>query len=151
VFVRNGTTWTQQQHLTAADETAGAHFGVGVAISGNTVLAGAPRADVGASNLFAAQANDQGAVYVFVPRVFVGGRILAADGISGVANAIVQMTSGSGATRTTLSSSLGYYSFEEVEADQTVTISVSSKRYQFTPRMVQVTGNLTDVDLVAQP
>jgi hypothetical protein len=126
-------------------------MGVGVSISGNTIFVGAHRADVSASNSIVPQVTDQGAMYVFVQRVFVGGRVLAADGVSGVSNATVQMTLANGNTLTTRSSSFGYYRFEDVEADQTVTISVSSKRYQFTPRMVQVTGNLTDIDLVALP
>ena len=40
VFVRNGTTWTQQQKLTAPDAAAEDQFGRSVAISGNTVLVG---------------------------------------------------------------------------------------------------------------
>ena len=57
VFVRNGTTWTQQQRLTASDGTAGDFFGA-VAISGNTIVVGAPAKDVGAN-------IDQGAAYVY--------------------------------------------------------------------------------------
>jgi len=41
VFVRNGTTWTQQQKLTASDGVLYDHFGISVAISGNTVVVGA--------------------------------------------------------------------------------------------------------------
>ena len=42
VFVRSGTTWTQQAELTASDGVAGDAFGGPVAISGSTVVAGAP-------------------------------------------------------------------------------------------------------------
>ena len=41
VFVRNGTTWTQQQKLTASDFTFGDYFGVTTDISGDTVVVGA--------------------------------------------------------------------------------------------------------------
>src|SRR5439155_610697 len=41
VFVRSGTTWTQQAHLTAADGAAYDYFGVSVAVSGNTAVVGA--------------------------------------------------------------------------------------------------------------
>ena len=51
VFVRNGTTWTQQAYLKASDSIAGAEFGTSVAISGNTIVVGVWK---------------RGAVYVFV-------------------------------------------------------------------------------------
>ncbi len=46
VFVRNGTTWTQQQKLTASDGTADDEFGNAVAIIGGTVIVGAHFADL---------------------------------------------------------------------------------------------------------
>src|SRR5204863_8458391 len=40
VFVRAGTTWTQQQKLVAGDGTDGASFGRAVSVSGDTAVAG---------------------------------------------------------------------------------------------------------------
>jgi hypothetical protein len=54
VFVRSGTTWTQQQKLTASDGAAYDYFGASVAISENTVVVGAINAN-----------SYQGAAYVF--------------------------------------------------------------------------------------
>ena len=45
VFVRSGTTWTEQQQLTASDPALGEQFGWSVALSGETTLVGAPRDD----------------------------------------------------------------------------------------------------------
>src|SRR5262245_41928105 len=42
VFVRSGTTWSQQQKLTASDGKSGDSFGESVAIDGDTVVIGAP-------------------------------------------------------------------------------------------------------------
>jgi hypothetical protein len=58
VFVRSGTTWTEQQKLTAPDGTAEAYFGTSVALSGDTLAVGS-LADTAAG-------VDAGAVYVFV-------------------------------------------------------------------------------------
>ena len=58
VFVRSGTTWSEQQKLTADDGVAGDYFGLSVAVSGNTVVVGAPWKIVGVK-------ADQGAAYVF--------------------------------------------------------------------------------------
>ncbi|MBS0196292.1 MAG: hypothetical protein JSR77_05995 [Planctomycetes bacterium] len=58
VFVRSGTTWTQQAQLIAAGGAAGDNFGVGVALSGDTAIVGAFSDDVGAN-------GDQGSAFVF--------------------------------------------------------------------------------------
>lgn len=54
VFVRNGTTWTQQAYLKASDPAADDRFGYGLAIEGDTLVAGAPGKDLNC-----------GAAYVF--------------------------------------------------------------------------------------
>ena len=46
VFVRSGTTWSQQTKLVAPDGAAGDLFGDSVAISGDTALVGAYYADI---------------------------------------------------------------------------------------------------------
>lgn len=64
IFVRNGTTWTQQQKIVASDRGTGDQFGVSVAISGDYAIVGANRDDEDASggNTLA----DAGSVYIFV-------------------------------------------------------------------------------------
>ena len=41
VFVRDGTTWTQQAYLKASNTDMGDEFGASVAVSGDTVVVGA--------------------------------------------------------------------------------------------------------------
>jgi hypothetical protein len=55
VFVRNGTTWSQQAELTASDGVANDCFGFSVAVSGGTAVVGAfdHNADRGAAYVFA--------------------------------------------------------------------------------------------------
>ncbi|MBI1784737.1 hypothetical protein HYR69_06290 [Candidatus Sumerlaeota bacterium] len=57
VFRYNGTTWVQEQKLTAADGAAGDIFGNCLSVSGNAIAVGAPYSDP--------SFTDQGAVYVF--------------------------------------------------------------------------------------
>jgi len=59
VFIRSGTTWTQQTKLVATNATGGDGFGISVSVSGNTALVGADNANVGTT-------FGQGAAYVFV-------------------------------------------------------------------------------------
>ena len=55
VFVRSGTTWSQQAELTSSDLASGDEFGASVGISGDTVVVGS-----------AGSNNYTGAAYVFV-------------------------------------------------------------------------------------
>ncbi|MEY2407389.1 MAG: trimeric autotransporter adhesin [Verrucomicrobiota bacterium] len=70
VFVRNGTTWTQQAYLKASNTSAQDYFGGSVAMSGNTVVVGAWGEDSNATGVNGDQDNNSalysGAAYVFV-------------------------------------------------------------------------------------
>jgi len=65
VFVRNGITWIQKAHLKSSSECSCDFFGTSVAISGNTVVVGAPCEDCGGSGEKVDGALDFGAAYVF--------------------------------------------------------------------------------------
>jgi hypothetical protein len=66
VFVRSGTTWTQQAYLKASNPDAGDRFGGSVAVHGDTVVVGAFGEDSGTGVEADDSALDAGAVYVFV-------------------------------------------------------------------------------------
>ena len=69
VFVRSGTTWTQQAYLKASNTDGGDEFGTAVAISGDTIVVGAYNEDSNANGVNGIQGNnsavDSGAAYVF--------------------------------------------------------------------------------------
>ena len=91
-------------------------------------------------------------IQVFGPtsaNVTISGRVLTTEGIS-LRNATVHLTDSEGRVRTSRSSSFGYYRFEDVEAGRTYVIAVNSKRFTFTPRILTVTEELSNVDLIAQ-
>jgi len=78
VFSRSGATWSEQGRMTAWDAATGAEFGYAVALSGDTLVVGAPWASSGGKAAYC------GAAYVYVWR---GGawipqqKLLAADGV----------------------------------------------------------------------
>ncbi|MBC7976244.1 MAG: FG-GAP repeat protein, partial [Myxococcales bacterium] len=77
VYVRSGTSWTEQAKLSAADGAPSDNFGNAVALEGDTALIGAPNDnDLGAAS---------GSAYVFV-RLGTGwsqdAKLLASDGTS---------------------------------------------------------------------
>ena len=53
VFVRTGTSWSEQAKLTASDGAAQDRFGASVAVSGDTALVGAYKDDVDAGSAYA--------------------------------------------------------------------------------------------------
>jgi len=80
--------------------------------------------------------------------VSVGGRVLT-DAGAGLRNAIVVITGNGGVSRWTVTGSLGYYNFDEVDTGQTYIVQVQSKRYLFSPRILTVQDDLADVDFTA--
>ncbi|MCX6879168.1 MAG: lectin-like protein [Verrucomicrobia bacterium] len=71
VFVRNGSTWSQQHYLKASNAEAGDSFGA-VAVSGDTVVIGSGSEDSNATGVNGNQADNSasnsGAAYVFLRR-----------------------------------------------------------------------------------
>ncbi len=69
VFLRTGTTWTQQAYLKASNTGANDRFGWSVAVSGETVVVGAYQEDSNATGVNGDQANNSafnpGAAYIF--------------------------------------------------------------------------------------
>jgi len=57
VFTRSGTTWSEQQKLTASDAAAGNNFGFSVAVSGDTAVVGANGED---------DPSNSGSAYVYI-------------------------------------------------------------------------------------
>lgn len=82
--------------------------------------------------------------------VSVGGQVFFSAG-SGLPRAVVTITDQSGNSRSVITSSLGYYRFDDVAVGQTYTVSVSTKQFQFTPQMVTVNDVITNLDFTAQP
>ena len=79
--------------------------------------------------------------------VEVSGRVLTPDG-RGLRNAAVTLTDSSGVTRTVTTGSFGSYRFDGISSGETYILAVSSKRYRFASRVVQVFDTVSDFDLV---
>ncbi len=82
--------------------------------------------------------------------VSVAGQVTKADG-AGINNAVVTITGQNGVTRTMRTTTFGNYRFEELEAGQTYTITVNSKRFAFKQpsRIVTLNENLDGFDFVS--
>jgi hypothetical protein len=91
---------------------------------------------------------DIGAFEVSDGPVSVSGRVTTPDG-GGLRNSIVTLTDSVGARRTAITSTLGYYSFDNVTPGQTYSIGVQSRRYRFSSNQLQIDTAVTGVDFVA--
>ena len=78
----------------------------------------------------------------------ISGRVLTPGGL-GLKNAAVTLTDPAGNRRTVVTSSLGFYSFDDIPAGgRTVTITAVSRRYRFEPVTRTMSESLTNVDVV---
>lgn len=81
--------------------------------------------------------------------VTVSGHVAVPNG-AGLRGATVILTDAAGNRRTVLTSSAGFFSFENVPAGETYVISIASRRFRFGSRVLHVTDNLANVDFIAQ-
>jgi len=79
----------------------------------------------------------------------IAGRTLSADGAS-ISNAIVILTDGNGRLRSARSNSFGYYRISNIPADFDYVFSAKAKGYIFPSRGLDVTEDMTGVDVIAQ-
>lgn len=82
-----------------------------------------------------------------VENASVSGRVTNQAGV-GLRNVRVSIT-GDGGTRTAITSSFGYYRFENVATGETYTVSAAGKGNTFTPQEITVTDNVTGLNFVA--
>jgi len=141
VYTRTGTTWTQAQKLLADDGASGDSFGRSVSIAGNSIVVGAAEDDEGS-------VNAAGSAYIFAESSStISGRVTTPTGLN-LRNAIVNLTDAAGVRRTATTSSFGVYTFNDIPTGSGYTIGVSSKRYRFAARIIDINANLTNVDFV---
>jgi len=83
----------------------------------------------------------------------ISGRVLTAEG-QGIRNAKVVIT-GNSVTQPIVvtTGSFGYFTFEGLQAGETYTVTVNSKRYTFSApsRVISLVDNVVDADFIADP
>ncbi len=84
--------------------------------------------------------------FLLAPDVSISGRVMTSGG-QGLRNAVVTLINSLGSRRSVTSSTLGYFQFDNVTPGQTYGIGVSSRRYRFETREIQVTDAMTIVDI----
>lgn len=78
----------------------------------------------------------------------ISGRVLSATG-QPVSMARVTLSDASGNPRVAITNPFGYYRFDDVASGLTYIIGVSSKQYQFSPRVITVNDAVNDLDIMA--
>jgi CSLREA domain-containing protein len=133
----------------------GQSFPPGLNLSPDGTISGTPT--TGGNYTFTVKATDtdgvagaaQFTMLVLAPptaaHVSISGRVTDGAGRS-LARTTVIITDMSGASRSALTNSFGYYRFDEVRAGETYIFNAMSKGYRFDPRVVNVGGDLTGLD-----
>ncbi len=78
----------------------------------------------------------------------ISGRVLTSGG-RGVRGASVVISDSLGQTRSVRTGPLGNFVITNIQAGETYVVSVFSRRFQFTPRQVQITDNIVGLNFVA--
>lgn len=65
-------------------------------------------------------------------------------------NTTVTMTDEQGQVRTNLTNSFGLFQFDDVQTGKTYVVQIGSKRYQFTPQVITVSSDLTQLVFEAE-
>jgi subtilisin-like proprotein convertase family protein len=81
--------------------------------------------------------------------VSVSGRVTSAGGY-GIPRAIVTLVDNRGRARTVLTGTFGYYRFTDLPAGQTYVLNAEAKSYRFNSQVLNVSEDLTGIDLIAQ-
>jgi hypothetical protein len=81
------------------------------------------------------------------PTLSLSGRVLSPGG-QGLRNTLVTISDAEGSKRSTLTSTLGYYSFGGILGGATVFLSASSRRYRFQSITRTMNENLSEINLV---
>ncbi len=79
----------------------------------------------------------------------ISGRVTTPLG-GGLRNAVVSLNIGQGLPMKVITSTNGYYSFDNIPTGSGYTLSVASKRYRFEPKAVNLSNNLTNLDFVGE-
>lgn len=96
--------------------------------------------------------TDIGAFEALAPlsaTVSISGRVTTAQG-NGIRNAFVMVIDSNGNARAVKTGTFGYYSLNNIAVGQTYTIAVASKRFEFATQVISLSGELTDLDFIAQ-
>ncbi len=82
--------------------------------------------------------------------VGVSGRVLTSADGRGLVGARVTLTDQNGSTRSVMTGRGGRYTFDDLEPGQTYIVSVSSRRFNFQPQVIQVTDNIAELNFVPE-
>ena len=81
--------------------------------------------------------------------ISISGRVTSDDG-RGIRGANVRLTDAQGVSVNVQTSTLGYYTFQNVAAGRPYSLTALSKRFRFASRPITPDQDLTDIDLVGQ-
>ncbi|MEO8073342.1 MAG: carboxypeptidase-like regulatory domain-containing protein [Acidobacteriota bacterium] len=82
--------------------------------------------------------------------VSISGRVISPFG-RGLAGARIVLTNSIGEKRIAVTNPFGYFSFKEIGSGETYIVEITHKSYNFTPQVLLVTNDLTELNFTALP
>ncbi len=82
--------------------------------------------------------------------VGVTGRVLTSAGGRGLVGAVVRLTDQAGVSRVFTTGKGGSYTFDDLEPGQTYVITVSSRRFNFQPQVIQMNDSMSELNFIPE-
>jgi hypothetical protein len=136
IYVPGNNSWSAGPTLNEAVR----HANGGFAGSGNALFT-----VTGGYNGTSLIVNTQQTLGPTAAGVSITGRVLTSQG-RGVTNALVTLTDATGNVFTAVTGRLGMFTFDTVPSGTSYVATVLSRRYSFSPRVVEVTDSVTGLD-----
>ncbi|MBK8303848.1 MAG: carboxypeptidase regulatory-like domain-containing protein [Chloracidobacterium sp.] len=99
----------------------------------------------GGWNVDTVQFNGNSQCIVTAAAVDISGRVFTSGG-RGLRGAVVRLADQNGVMRTAVTGAFGFYQFTEVAPGQTYVVSIMSRRFSYSPRVVQLNDNIAGLD-----
>ena len=148
-FAQSGGPFQLTQSVIASggSDSSGTNFGI-------TGTVGQPTTSESANGSFSLRGGFWSASFApTAAGVSIGGQIRTADG-AGIRNVRITLTHlATGETTSALSSTFGYYRFDDLTVGRLYVLSVGAKQFVFEPntRVISLLDELTNEDFIANP
>ncbi len=147
-----GSGWVYSSRTTSSLGGTPGSFGSKIGLSGSTVLVSAPLFPI--AQLHSPSGAPDGAVFFLEDYTTtsagarISGRIFTPTG-AGLRGAVATLTDSRGFVRRFTAGTLGYFKFDDIVAGETYILGVESRRFKFQQKVINLTEDLTGIEMRA--
>jgi hypothetical protein len=152
LYEDQGSGWAYSGRMTSSISGGGIQFGSNIGLSGSTALVSAPSFPIAV--LHSPSGAWDGAVFFIENYITtaagasISGRVRTPTG-AGLKGAVATLTDSRGVVRRFTTGTLGNFKFDDIATGETYILGVESRRFKFQQRVINLTENLTGIEMTA--